>query len=371
MIYTDSSSSKNKQIRKNNKSVSKYVKIGKNTVPFNINKININIINNNNININTLKTEGNIRNRNNIVKTHKPKKENQTLDILPTFKELFQKKLTQNQKNKKNNIINKEIISRNSLLSINNLNINLSQKMKTHKYSLSGKFMHKKITPVNYFQDYKRQKLRKFVPKKYIIHRKMKTLKEKNFVLSNIFNKKSKNLNKNLLKGSSVFINAFFYDKKKANSKEEKIYHKNGKDQNEKIKENNIFPKKKKIKLLTPKSECIKKDKKLELKIRNFKNALNTKKTKEKKNKTEYDIDDILQNKIEDNGEIIDKFDDIYSIIKILDFDNCYKNKKSDENDIFNDNYKNKKYLRYKKDVFEKIWVNNMKRSLNNNVMSI
>ena len=368
MIYSDNSNSKNKQIKKNTRAVNKSTKIGKRTAPFNINKININIINNNNININTLKTERNARNTYNLVKSHKSKRNNKTLDILPVFKDLFTKKLIQNQKLKKSKTIIKKIFDKSSILSINNININLSQKIKSHKYSLSGKFKQKKITPINYFQDYKRQKLRRFVPKKYIIHRKMKTLKEKNFVLNNTLNKKYKNANKTILKGSDIFINAFFYDKNKANSKEEKIYHKNKKI--EKIKENIIVSSKKHIKSLTPKSECTKKNKKFGFKIKILKNVINTKNMKKKKNKIEYDINDILQNKIEYKGEIIDKFDDIYSVIKILKFENCDKNKKENNIDIFNGNYKNKIYLKYRKDVFDKIWINNIKRN-DNNIMII
>ena len=360
MIYADSSYSKNKQIKKNIKSFNKYIKIGKNAIPFNINKININIINNNNININTLKTEGNARNRNNLAHSHKSKKDNQTVDIIPTFKDLFQKKLTQNQNNYKSKIKKKEIFNKNSILSMNNINVNMSQKVNTHKHSLSGKFKQKKVTPVNYLHDYKKKKLRKFAPQKYMFHRKMKTLKEKNFVFNNILNKKKKNVNKNKLKGSNVFINAFFYDKKRANSKEEKIYHKNKKI--EKIKEDTI-PNSKHIKVLTPKSEYLKKNKKLDLQRKIFKNILNSKKIKKKKNIIESDIDDILQNKIENKGEIIDKFDDLYSIIKTLNFDNCDKNTKCNENDIFNDNYKNKQYLKYSKDVFDKVWLNNTKKN--------
>ena len=172
-------STKNKKINPNKKKVIKN-KI-KHAIPFNINRININIINNNNININTIKTEGNLINNKTITKN---RKKNFTLDKLPIFDELFNNISIKEKENKKlNNKIFKNNKSKINPQKRNNINYSISSRLNNIITNhddislLSKKFIknikkisiqkpndandksinHKKIVPINYFQDYKKK----------------------------------------------------------------------------------------------------------------------------------------------------------------------------------------------------------------------
>ena len=357
----------------------------KNTIPFNINKININIINNNNININSIKTEGNIINNHSIKKN---RKKNFTLDKLPQFddellkkdkikekenKSSHHKKIKNNNTNKRNSI-NYNISNRlKNIISNHNDNSLLSKKLiKNFKKIIIKKpyiandysLKHKKIKPVNYFQDYKK--------KNSSINKKLK----KDFInISNYI--KIKNINRNIIKKGIINKNK----KYNLSSKPKRPYSKEEKSDNlirikDKPKEKRIKNKILKLvakKVSLPEKILIRKINrsknshssniisKSEIKSRRAKsnskskndesqkiNIINDGKFFDKINNSECNIDDILQNKKIIEGEE-DNFDDIYSIIKILNFDSMKKKDK-----IFCiDN--NEEYLKYKM-KFELIW---------------
>ena len=69
-------------------------------------------------------------------------------------------------------------------------------------------------------------------------------------------------------------------------------------------------------------------------------------------NNNEFDIDDVLQNKKIYENEEIDNFDDLYSIVRLINFDEAEK--KDNIFTIIDNEY----YLDYKK-KFEKIWNKN------------
>ena len=394
----------NNSLKKNktNKSNSIKKKIIKNkirkSIPLNINKININIINNN-ININTIKTEGNLTYKNNIKKLLKRKK-NFTLDKIPQFDNLLKKnnnkekdKLNQNKIiiNKINNLSKKRYSKTNITFNNNSIiNNNLSKRLNTiisnrdeknsltkkiiknikkiiikNRYIINNKSLeHKKIIPINYFQDYKKKNssMNKKIRKEFInyaIFAKFKNIKDnlkKNKKIKNItliskpkrpysreekannitlkIKQKSKdkaNKNNNILK---IVINKTSLPDQILNKKINK-----GKNVNiakiipkSEIKKNRA---KSNNKSLKDKSQKISKD--------------NLDKSNDKLNENEHecDIDDILQNK-KIPEEKIDNFDNIYSIVKTLNFNNI-----NDKDDIFSIN--NNNYLNYKK-IFEKKW---------------
>ena len=69
-------------------------------------------------------------------------------------------------------------------------------------------------------------------------------------------------------------------------------------------------------------------------------------------NNNEFDIDNVLQNKKFNEEEEIDNFDDLYSIVRLINFDDVEK-----KDNIFSV-IDNEYYLDYKK-KFEKIWNKN------------
>ena len=69
-------------------------------------------------------------------------------------------------------------------------------------------------------------------------------------------------------------------------------------------------------------------------------------------NNNEFDIDDVLQNKKFNENKEIDNFDDLYSIVRLINFDEAEK--KDNIFTIIDNEY----YLDYKK-KFEKIWNKN------------
>lgn len=365
----------------------------KNGIPFNINKININIINNNNININTIKTEGNIS-KNPIKKLLKRKK-NFTLDKLPQFDELLKK----NNTKEKDKLIHKKLfINKNTNFSKkrnNNININASNT----NYSLSNRLNnvisnhedlsflsknfiknikkniinfknkklfifndksleHKKIIPINYFQDYKKKNssVNKNIRKQFINYN-YNILKYRN----NKKIKKSKN---------SILITK----QKRPYSKEDKIFTLIIKGR-EKSKE---ATKNKMLKLIAKKSSVpdyalLKKYNKS--KNQNIINSLSKSEIKNRRSKSnsktqidesqniyikeednlkedadnhECDITDIILNRDISETEP-DNFDDLYSIVKKINFDEGLT-----KDDIFNFD-ENNNYSKFKK-KFEIIW---------------
>ena len=376
----------------------------KNKIPFNINKININIINNNNININTIKTEGNII-KNKTIK--KQKRKNFTLDKIPQFDELLKRnniKEKDKDKNKEKDNKDKKPLPHKSLNN-NKLNI-FSRKRNNTNYSLSNRlkniiFNHddisilskkiiknikkiiikkpsivndkslkqKKIVPINYFQDYKKRN--SSISKKIT-----KDFPNFNFI-------KIKNLNENLRK--KVKYNYLSQKQKRPYSKEEKsnILEKIKERPKNKLIKNKIFKiNTKKVNLIEKiLMKKIKKSKnmdiinkiisKSEIKNRRAKSnnksknnesekiVLNDDKIFDKINKDKNDdcnIDDVLQNKKIPNGEI-DNFDDLYSIVKTLNF-NVFK--KKDKVFCIDDN---ENYFNYKM-KFEDFWRNQKKTNL-------
>jgi hypothetical protein len=365
----------------------------KNGIPFNINKININIINNNNININTIKTEGNIS-KNPIKKLLKRKK-NFTLDKLPQFDELLKKnnskekdklihkklfiKKNTNFSKKRNNNINTNISSANYSLSnrLNNVisnhdNLSLLSKnfiknirkniinIKNKKiFIINDKSLeHKKIVPINYFQDYKKKNssVSKNIKKQFI-----------NYNGNIIKFRKNKKVKKSI-------NNILIIKQKRPYSKEDKVFTHNKKGR-EKSKE---ATKNKMLKLIAIKSSLpdyaltkkINKSKnqntinslsKSEIKNRRAKSNNKTQidesqkiyvkeedNLKENEDNHECDITDIVQNRNISETEI-DNFDDLYSIVKIINFDEGLI-----KDDIFNID-ENNNYSTFKK-KFEKMW---------------
>ena len=364
----------------------------KNGIPFNINKININIINNNNININTIKTEGNIS-KNPIKKLLKRKK-NFTLDKLPQFDELLKKNNTKekdklvhkkffiNKNNnfpkKRNNNINTNksttiyslsnrlnkvisnhddvsLLSKNFIKSIRKNILNIKNKK---LFIINDKSLeHKKIVPINYFQDYKKKNSINKNIKKQFINYNGNIIKIRN-------NKKIKKSKNNIL----------ITKQKRPYSKEDKVFNLVMKGR-EKSKEST---KNKMLKLIAKKSSLpdyvlIKKINKS--KNKNTINSLSKSETKNRRvksnNKTqidesqkiyikeennlkedtdnhECDITDIVQNRNISETEP-DNFDDLYSIVKIINFDESLI-----KDDIFNID-ENNNYSTFKK-KFEKMW---------------
>jgi len=366
----------------------------KNGIPFNINKININIINNNNININTIKTEGNIS-KNPIKKLLKRKK-NFTLDKLPQFDELLKKNNTKekdklirkklfinrnsNLSKKRNNNINTNISSTNYSLSnrLNNvisnhddislLSKNFIKNIKKNIINFKNKKLfivndksleHKKIVPINYFQDYKKKNssVSKNIKKQFINY---------NGNIIKFRNNKKIKKNKN---------NILISKQKRPYSKEDKVINIMMKGR-EKSKE---AAKNKMLKLIAKKSSLpdyvllkkINKPKnqntinalsKSEIKNRRAKSNNKTQIDESQKifikeednmkedteNNHECDITDIVQNRNLSETEP-DNFDDLYSIVRKVNFDEGLI-----KDDIFNID-ENDNYFKFKK-KFEKIW---------------
>ena len=220
---------------------------------------------------------------------------------------------------------------------------------------------HKKITPVNYFQDYKK--------KNSSINKNLK----KDF--TNISNfKKIKNINQNIIKKriNKNKKNNLSSKNKRPYSKEEKsefLIRIKDKPKVKKIKYKVLklvakkasLPEKILIRKINKsknshlsKSEIKRRRAKSNSKYKNDESQKiiikNDGKIFDKINSNECNIDDILQNKKIIEGEE-DNFDDIYAIIKILDFDNMKK-----KDTIFCiDN--NEEYSNYKK-KFDLIWKN-------------
>ena len=362
----------------------------KNKIPFNINKININIINNNNININTIKTEGNYNTNHEQSRFHKQKKKNYTLDKLPHYDELLKKNNTKEKEklivhklkiNNFNNLSKKRNIS-NNISNNNSTNYSLSNRLNNIAYThneinvISKNFIknikknsikikniinneksleHKKIIPINYFQDYKMKNSskNKKLKKEFINFGNIKKIKN----IKQNFNKTRKNKN-----GRN---NIFISKSKRPFSKEEKTnnFLKIKDISKDKIIKNKIF------KILAKKGSHPKKLLFKKIIKRKYSNAINIVSRSETKkreikyndktkndisqkiyiyNDNECDIDDILQNKKMPEGET-DNFDDLYSIIKKINF-NSIKDK-----DIVFTIENNNNYLDYK-NKFEKIW---------------
>jgi len=364
----------------------------KNGIPFNINKININIINNNNININTIKTEGNIS-KNPIKKLLKRKK-NFTLDKLPQFDELLKKNNTKekdrlvhkklfinrniNFSKKRNNNINTNISNTNFSLSnrLNNvisnhddislLSKNFIKNIKKNIINIKNKKLflfndksleHKKIVPINYFQDYKK--------KNSSISKNLK----KQFINYNGNIIKIKN-NKRIKKKTNILITK----QKRPYSKEDKVLTliMKGRERSKESTKNKM------LKIIAKKSSLpdyvlIKKFNKP--KNQNIINALSKSEIKNRRSKTnsktiidesqkiivkeednlkedadnhECDITDIVQNRNISETEP-DNFDDLYSIVKKINFEEGLI-----KDDIFNID-ENNNYSKFKK-TFEKIW---------------
>lgn len=378
-------STKNKNINQNKKkAINNKIK---HSIPFNINKININIINNNNININTIKTERNLINNKTIAKN---RKKTFTLDKLPKFDELFSNisikenkkinnKILKNNKTKiipqKRNNINFSISNRlNNIITNNDDNSLLSKKFTKNIKKISiqkpneandKSINHKKIVPINYFQDYKK--------KNSSTNKNIK----KNFIDFKYF-VKIKKIKKNLQKGKN---NNFSYKPKRPFSKEEKSNNmkrrEKGKEKKKDKKIKNKILKFVAKKVSLPEKLLIKKINKSkkydlfniisksEIKKRRAKSNNKTKNDVSQKinfdknknifyivNNNEFDIDDVLQNKKFNEEEEIDNFDDLYSIVRLINFDEAEK--KDNIFSIIDNEY----YLNYKK-KFEKIWNNN------------
>ena len=364
----------------------------KNGIPFNINKININIINNNNININTIKTEGNIS-KNPIKKLLKRKK-NFTLDKLPQFDELLKKNNTKekdklvhkklfinkniNFSKKRNNNINTNISNTNFSLSnrlsnvisnhddISLLSKNFIKNIKKNIINIKNKKLflfndksleHKKIVPINYFQDYKK--------KNSSISKNLK----KQFINYNGNIIKIKN-NKRIKKKTNILITK----QKRPYSKEDKVLTliMKGRERSKESTKNKM------LKIIAKKSSLpdyvfIKKINKS--KNQNTINAISRSEIKNRRsnsnNKTkidesqkiivkeednlkedtdnhECDITDIVHNRNLSETEP-DNFDDLYSIVKKINFDEGLI-----KDDIFNID-ENNSYSKFKK-KFEKLW---------------
>jgi len=364
----------------------------KNGIPFNINKININIINNNNININTIKTEGNIS-KNPIKKLLKRKK-NFTLDKLPQFDELLKKNNTKekdklvhkklfinkniNFSKKRNNNINTNISNTNFSLSnrlsnvisnhddISLLSKNFIKNIKKNIINIKNKKLflfndksleHKKIVPINYFQDYKK--------KNSSVSKNLK----KQFINYNGNIIKIKN-NKRIKKKTNILITK----QKRPYSKEDKVLTliMKGRERSKESTKNKM------LKIIAKKSSLpdyvfIKKINKS--KNQNTINAISRSEIKNRRsnsnNKTkidesqkiivkeednlkedtdnhECDITDIVHNRNLSETEP-DNFDDLYSIVKKINFDEGLI-----KDDIFNID-ENNSYSKFKK-KFEKLW---------------
>ena len=364
----------------------------KNGIPFNINKININIINNNNININTIKTEGNIS-KNPIKKLLKRKK-NFTLDKLPQFDELLKKNKTKekdklvhkklfinkniNFSKKRNNNINTNISNTNFSLSnrlsnvisnhddISLLSKNFIKNIKKNIINIKNKKLflfndksleHKKIVPINYFQDYKK--------KNSSVSKNLK----KQFINYNGNIIKIKN-NKRIKKKTNILITK----QKRPYSKEDKVLTliMKGRERSKESTKNKM------LKIIAKKSSLpdyvfIKKINKS--KNQNTINAISRSEIKNRRsnsnNKTkidesqkiivkeednlkedtdnhECDITDIVHNRNLSETEP-DNFDDLYSIVKKINFDEGLI-----KDDIFNID-ENISYSKFKK-KFEKLW---------------
>ena len=363
----------------------KKIKI-KNTIPFNINKININIINNNNINIiKTIKTEGNIINKDS--QSKKRRRKNFTLDKLPHFEEIMKEKSIKENKtlHNKNNkdkkiILSKKKIKINSSLTnrlnkiitnqndISLISKNMKKKLKQNKRNiLNEKSMeHKKIIPINYFQDYKKKNnsLNKKIKKEFINYNKFIKIKNKE-------NQRKKLITKNNTN--------FLFKQKRPYSKEEKsknIIKIKEKSKHKLIKQKILKIVAKKSNLLEQilfkkinnnhNSNRIKIISKSEIRNRRAKSNNNKSNAEDSQkinmeneskildkinNENECDINDILQDNKIPNGEI-DNFDDIYSIVKVLNFDTIKKDSIFCVDDSNN-------YLLYK-EKFDKIWNKNL-----------
>ena len=364
----------------------------KNGIPFNINKININIINNNNININTIKTEGNISK--NPMKKLLKRKKNFTLDKLPQFDEL----LKNNNTKEKDKLIHKKLFVNKNINFSKKRNNNIKTNISSSNYSLSNRlnnvisnhedislppknFMknikrniinnknkkqfivndksleHKKIVPINYFQDYKKKNssVSKNIKKQFINY---------NGNIIKIRNNKKIKKNKN---------NILITKQKRPYSKEDKIFNLIIKGRG-KSKEST---KNKMLKLIAKKSSLP--DYVLIKSINKFKNQntihiLSKSESKNRRaksnNKTQIDesqkiyikennlnentdnhecnVTDIVHNRNISETEP-DNFDDLYSIVKKINFDEGLI-----KDDIFNIE-ENNNYSKYKK-KFDKNW---------------
>ena len=364
----------------------------KNTIPFNINKININIINNNNININTIKTEGNLNLFNKDNQIIKKRIKNFTLDKLPHFDELLKEnitkekniKLLQHKKiNKKVNILLKngkkinsslsnrlnKIISNNDDISLVPKNLKLKIIQKKRNLINEKSLEHKKIIPINYFQDYKKKNSSSLnkIKKEFINY--------KNYI--KIINRKE-NVRKQKINKNKINL---LFKQKRPYSKEEKS--KNILKLKEKKKNNNNFIKQKILKIVAkkkilPEQALIKKIasniiniiSKSEIRKRKVKSNDKSKdKSKDNESqKKDMENDDILLYKIDEsecdisdvlNGtkipkEEIDNFDDLYSVVRILNFGNPLK-----KDSIFCIDDNNINYIQYKK-KFDNKWNNNI-----------
>ena len=365
----------------------------KKNIPFNINKISINIINNNNFNIKTLKTDGNIINSNNNTNIqnenfnrNRQRKRNFTMEKLPQFDKLIKKnnikeknsnqlvyKIVKNKINifsKKRNNTNLSLSNRlNSIISIHDeislLTKNLINDKKTsinkRKNIIYEKSIeHKKIIPINYFQDYKNKNnsTNKNFKKKFLnfgdyIKYKNKR-KAKNNLLFKLKRPYSKEEKSNLIKirkksKERVIKNKILKNVSKKCSLPEPILIK------KMIKKENINNK---INILS-KSEIKKRRAKSNNKSKADEteniNLKNYNRIFDKMNEAVCTIDDVLQNKkIPDE---MDEFDDLYSIVKLINFDNI-----NIKDNIFcvEDN---KNYIYYEK-KFDKIWKFYEKKSI-------
>ena len=431
--YKNNKSNKSNKINKINPIKKKINKNKiKNNIPFNINKININIINNNNININTIKTEGNTNNNNNNNHTKKllKRRKNFTLEKLPQFDKLLKKKINNNNNikekdklipykiivNKINNISKKRNINNNhnstntninsstnyslsnrinniisnnediSLLSKNFIR-NIKRNISKNKYIINDKSLeHKKIIPINYFQDYKKKNSsqNKNIKKGFINNTnyiKIKNNKKKIKIKNNIYNSKSRRPYSKEDKDKTSKSNIILKLKEKSKEKNIKskilkiVAKKNSLPEQILVKKINKNKNNNLINILS-KSEIKKRRAKSNNKSHNIDESQkiyeeeNTKiyeKIKENNNnidndneiicdnKDECNIDDILKNKKIKEGEIDDNFDDLYSIVKLINFDDV----KDKEDNVFSLD-ENRNYLIYKI-KFEKIW-NKFKR---------
>ena len=317
------------------------------------------------------------------------------MDKLPKFDELLKNNTI---KEKDSKILNNKIVKnfKTKIFSKNriNINYNLSNRLKNiisnhedisllskkfikniKKISIKKSFIindksinHKKIVPINYFQDYKKKNSsrNKNIKKNFTNF--------KNFV-------EIKKIKENLKKGKNSNYN-ISYKHKRPYSKEERTNNMKIKEKkNDKKIKNKILkivaqkvslPEKLLIKKINKSKNCdiMNCISKSEIKKRRAKSNNKTKndisqKIDIEKNEnifhiiknnynSEYDIDDVLKNREYDENEEIDNFDDLYSIVRLINFDDVDKNNKKDN--VFSiDN--NNCYSNYKK-KFEKIWKN-------------
>lgn len=373
---TNNSFKSYKSIKQKKKKIKNKIK---NTIPFNINKISINIINNNNYNIKTLKTDGNIVNtQNEKFNRQKQRKKNFTLDKLPQFDELLKKyntkekdnkklsyKIVKNKTNifsKKRNNTNLSLSNRlNSIISIHDeisllsknfiKNIKKSSINKSKNLVYEKSIEHKKIIPINYFQDYKnKNSTTKNIKKRFLnfgdyMKAKNKRKNKKNNLLYKLKRPYSKDEKPNVIKIKKKSKEKVIRNKilklvsKKCSLPETLLIKKiNKKENNNQI---NILSKSEIKKRRAKSNNKSKVDETVKINIQNYNQIF------DKMNETECTIDDVLQNK--KIPEETDEFDDLYSIVKLINFNNI---KKVDKVFSIDDN---KNYLDYK-NKFDKIW---------------